>query len=68
MAMPNSRSRPRTVLMRAVRAASQAERSRCKAERACWLSDLIGTGWICSLRWASSSPLASVRSVLLPVT
>ena len=39
---PNSRSRPRIVLMRAVRVASQVDRRRCRAARACWVSDFTG--------------------------
>jgi hypothetical protein len=38
---------------------------RCRAVRACWETDFTGTGWMSSLRNASSRPRVSVRSVLL---
>jgi len=49
MVMPNSRNTPRTVLIRAVRAAIQVDRKRCNAASACWSGVLTGTGKICSL-------------------
>jgi hypothetical protein len=42
MVMPNSRSKPRMVLSRAVRVASQVERSRCNEATACWSTLLTG--------------------------
>ncbi len=62
---PCSRSSPRIVLRRAVRVPIQAERRRCSAVSVCCAGVLTGTGRISSLRNASSSALASARSVLL---
>src|SRR5207247_3754789 len=56
---PNSRSRPPTVLMRAVRVASQVERRRWRPVSACWVTDFTGTGWIAALRAASGKAVAS---------
>jgi len=44
MGSPNSRSTPRTVLMRDVRVAIQRERIRWSAASACWDTDFTGTG------------------------
>jgi len=63
MVWPSSRRMPRTVWMRAVLSASQAERSRCRAATVWRSTDLTGTGRISSLRYASSIPLASARPV-----
>jgi len=65
---PSSRSSPRSVLICAVRAASQLERKRCSEHSTCCATVLTGTGRISALRYASRIPFASVRSVLFRVT
>ena len=47
---PNSRSRPRRVLMVAVGVLSQAERKRCREASVWSATDLTGTGRMSSLR------------------
>ncbi len=54
--------------MRAVLSAIHPARMRCREHSACWATVLTGTGRIASLRWASSMPLVSARSVLLRPT
>ena len=68
MAMPNSRQKPRSALMREVRVAIHSERVRCSACSACCSTDFTRTGTMSAQRAASSSAQASAASVLLRLT
>ena len=63
--MPNSRSRPRSRLIEAVRADLQCSRTRRRAWMPCWSALLTGTDDRPGQRSASSRPAVLVRSVLL---
>ena len=69
MKKPSSRSRPRSALIArgcGRPASPSADGAACAMT--CWVTVLMGTGRICSLRKASSSPSTSVRSVLFLIT